>query len=507
MAEPILRLKNITKRFPGVIALDNMKLDVYPGEVHALLGENGAGKSTLMKIISGVYAKDEGTIICRGKEVDIKTPLEAKQLGINIIYQEFNLFPQLTVAQNIFAGREPRKTIKGLLDEKKLNKKAQEILDTLSLDISPTEKIEDLSVAKQQMVEIAKAVSFNADILIMDEPTAALTETEIEALFSIIKKFKKQGVGIIYISHRLQELEQIADRVTVFRDGQWVGATLYKATTDAELIRMMVGRDVSDFFHERESHATTEKVLEVKGLTRHGYFEDVNFHLNKGEILGFSGLMGAGRTEVARAIFGADSIDTGQIFLNGTEQNITSPTAAIKSSIGYLSEDRKKDGLALSLSVSDNVVLSSIPQFSTSLSIIQDKKVKTTVQELCDRLRIKTPSLEQKVVNLSGGNQQKIIVAKWLCRQSKIFIFDEPTRGIDIGAKVEIYDLMNELVKEGTSIIMISSELPEILAMSDRIIVMHEGRIKGELPGKGATQEKIMHLATGGARQEALEYE
>ncbi len=498
MTDPILKLENITKRFPGVLALDNMQLEVYPGEVHALLGENGAGKSTLMKIISGVYPKDEGKIFYIGEERDIKNPTMARDLGINIIYQEFNLFPQLTVAQNIFAGREPQSFIKGILSEKKLNQEAQIIIDSLNLDFSPTEKIENLSVARQQMVEIAKAVSFNADVLIMDEPTAALTESEINELFKTIKKFRAQGVAIIYISHRLQELDQIADRVTVFRDGQWVGTKKYQETSKSELIKMMVGRDVKDFFHKRDSFVKEKKVFETKNLNSKGKFSNISFHLNEGEILGFSGLMGAGRTEVARAIFGADSFDSGKIFVKGEKQKITSPTAAIKHNIGYLSEDRKKDGLTLSLSVTDNTIIASIPKFSNNIGIINDNKSRKVTQELCSNLKIKTPGLDQQVVNLSGGNQQKIILAKWLCRQSKILIFDEPTRGIDVGAKVEIYDLMIKLVKEGTSIIMISSELPEILAMSDRIYVMHEGRIAGEMMGEDATQENIMHLATGG---------
>jgi len=498
VVEPILKLENITKRFPGVLALDRMQLEIFPGEVHALLGENGAGKSTLMKIISGVYPKDGGKIFFKGEQKEIKNPLHAKKLGINIIYQEFNLFPQLTVAQNIFAGREPRSFLKGILNEKKLNREATAILSSLNLDISPKETIEELSVAKQQMVEIAKAVSFNADILIMDEPTAALTEKEINELFKIIKKFRSRGVAIIYISHRLQELEQIADRVTVFRDGKWVGTKIYNKTSNAELIKMMVGRDINDFYHKRESFAENKKILEVENFNSKDKFQNINFHLNKGEILGFSGLMGAGRTEVARAIFGADKLDSGKLYINGTNQNITSPTAAIKHNIGYLSEDRKKDGLTLSLTVTDNIILASIPDFSDKLGIINNRSSCKATRDLCQTLKIKTPSIEQAVINLSGGNQQKIIIAKWLCRHSEILIFDEPTRGIDIGAKIEIYDLMNKLAQEGCSIIMISSELPEILAMSDRIIVMHEGKITGEIMGRDATQEKIMHFATGG---------
>ncbi len=496
MVKPILQMKNVTKTFPGVLALNNLSFDICKGEVHALLGENGAGKSTLMKIISGVYPKNEGKMFYKGKEVQIQNPLTAQKMGISIIYQEFNLFPQLTVAQNIFIGREPRSNIKGLLDEKQLNEDTQTILDSLNLDIKPSQIVASLPVARQQMVEIAKAISFNAEVLIMDEPTSALTESEIEQLFRIIKDLKAQGVGIVYISHRLQELDELADRVTVMRDGEWVGTVDYKDTTPSKLISMMVGRDIKDMFPKRKAKIG-ETLLEVETLCRETHLDNVGFRLNKGEIVGIAGLMGAGRTELARAVFGADKTEVSEIKFEGRKVKIKSPTDAIKLGIGYLTEDRKKDGLALNLDVEENTILASIREFCDRFGIIKKKKCTATTKDLIDSLRIKTPSLQQKVVNLSGGNQQKIILAKWLCKHSKLLIFDEPTRGIDVGAKVEVYEIMSNLAESGVGIIMISSELPEILGMSDRILVMREGKIAGELSKLEATQEKIMTLATG----------
>ncbi len=496
MEEPILKMKNITKTFPGVLALNSLSFDVRKGEVHALLGENGAGKSTLMKIISGVYPKDEGQMFYKGKEILVQNPLAAQKLGINIIYQEFNLFPQLTVAQNIFIGREPRTGVKGILDEKRLIENTREILDSLALDIKPTQVVSDLSVARQQMVEIAKAISFNAEILIMDEPTSALTESEIVQLFRIIKDLSSRQVGIVYISHRLQELEELADRVTVIRDGEWVGTVNFSDTTPATLISMMVGRDIKDMFPKRKPKIG-ENLLEIEDISREGHLDNIGFKVKKGEILGIAGLMGAGRSELARAIFGADKADSSQLKFEGKKVKIKSPRDAIKLGIGYLTENRKKDGLALSLDVEENTILASIRDFCNGIGIINKKKCVKTTKDLVKSLKIKTPSLHQKVMNLSGGNQQKIIIAKWLCKHSKLLIFDEPTRGIDVGAKVEVYELMNKLADSGVGIIMISSELPEILGMSDRILVMREGRIAGEILKTEATQEKIMALATG----------
>lgn len=497
MSDPILKLQNITKRFPGVLALDNFSFDIYPGEIHALLGENGAGKSTLMKIISGVYEKDSGNILFHDRDADIPDPLSAQQQGITIIHQELNLFPQLTVAQNIFIGREPRSRIKGILDEKQLNKDAEKILESLKLNINSTDKVETLTVAKQQMVEIAKALSFQAEVLIMDEPTSALTESEITQLFKIIRELRDNNVAIVYISHRLAELEEIADRVTVMRDGTWVNTLMYRDTSNPELIAMMVGRDIAKMFHKKKADIG-ELLLSVSGLNRKGYLEDINLEIRKGEILGIAGLMGAGRSELAKAIFGADRIDGGDIQFEGRSVSIGSPSDAIKLGIGYLTEDRKRDGLVLNHSVEENTVLASIEKFMNGLGFINDHECRAVTREQVNNLKIKTPTLEQKVINLSGGNQQKVIIAKWLCRESKLLIFDEPTRGIDVGAKVEVYELMAGLAEKGVAIIMISSELPEILAMSDRIIVMHEGRITGELQAGEASQEKIMEYATGG---------
>lgn len=497
MAEPILQLQNITKKFPGVLALDEFSFDIYPNEIHALLGENGAGKSTLMKIISGVYQKDSGNVLFHGKSASIKDPLSAQEQGITIIHQELNLFPQLTVAQNIFIGREPRGFFKGVLDEKQLNEDAEVILKSLKLNISPTEKVVDLTVAKQQMVEIAKALSFKAEVLIMDEPTSALTESEIVQLFRIIKDLRDNGVAIVYISHRLAELEELADRVTVMRDGKWVNTVMYEDTSNPELISLMVGRDIDKMFHKNESQIG-EVLLEVHGVNRKGYLKDINIAVRRGEILGIAGLMGAGRSELAKAIFGADKIDSGELHIDGKKVSINSPVDAIKLGIGYLTEDRKKNGLVLSHSVEDNTILASLGKVINSLGVINSGSCKEVTQKQVNSLKIKTPTLEQKVVNLSGGNQQKVIIAKWLCCDSRLLIFDEPTRGIDVGAKVEVYDLMSQLAAKGVAIIMISSELPEVLAMSDRILVMHEGRITGELSAQEASQEKIMSYATGG---------
>lgn len=493
MSDTLLVMKKITKRFPGVLALDGVNFEIRKGEVHALLGENGAGKSTLMKILSGVYQKDEGEIILAGNPIILNGPLAAQHLGISIIHQEFNLCSDLTVAQNIFIGREHRNG--WLLDDNKQNQAAAEILKSLNLDISPDTQVSSLTVAQQQMVEIAKALSCQSRILIMDEPTAALTESEIESLFKVTRMLKAQGVGIVYISHRLEELAIIADRATVMRDGTYVGTVNYQDTTLDELISMMVGRDLDNIFPPHHSAVTEEVVLSVKNLCRKGVLNNVSFDLHRGEILGFSGLMGAGRTEVARAIFGADPIDSGSITLNGKQLAGHAIGDAIESGIGYLTEDRKQEGLALGLSVETNTLLSNYPRFANSLGVIDEATGSTIAGQLSKRLRIKTPDLQQLAGNLSGGNQQKIIIAKWLCKDTDILIFDEPTRGIDVGAKYEIYELMYELVRQGKSIIMISSELPEILGLSDRILVMRHGCITGELQRKDANQQNIMKYA------------
>ncbi|MEG2990157.1 MAG: sugar ABC transporter ATP-binding protein [Citrobacter sp.] len=496
MSETFLQMSHITKRFPGVLALSNVDFALRKGEVHALLGENGAGKSTLMKILSGVYQPDEGDIIFEGQPVTFANPLSAQSAGITIIHQEFNLFPELTVEENIFIGREFCKNNRWRLDEKQQRQAAIDILQKLNLNISPDTLVADLTVAQQQMVEIAKAISVNAKILIMDEPTAALTETEIDSLFQVTRLLKEQGTGIVYISHRLEELALIADRATVMRDGQFIATVDYDAVKISDLIAMMVGRDLGNIYPRREPLAQRKPVLEVSGLTRNGVLNNIDFTLYQGEILGFAGLMGAGRTELARAIFGADPIDGGTLKLNGNVTVIKDIPDAIKQGISYLTEDRKKEGLALGLSVERNIMLGNYPEYSDRYGNVDSKRCQKTSEEQVKALRIKTPHLEQAALNLSGGNQQKIIIARWVCKDTDILIFDEPTRGIDVGAKLEIYELMNRLVAKGKSIIMISSELPEVLGMCDRILVMRSGRITGELASDDATQEKIMQYAT-----------
>ncbi|HHU9542247.1 TPA: sugar ABC transporter ATP-binding protein [Escherichia coli] len=496
MSETFLQMKHITKRFPGVLALNDVQFSLRRGEVHALLGENGAGKSTLMKILSGVYQPDEGEIIFEDKPVSFSDPLSAQNVGITIIHQEFNLFPELTVEENIFIGREFCKKNRWRLDEKQQRQATIEILQKLNLAIKPDTLVADLTVAQQQMVEIAKAISVNARILIMDEPTVALTETEIESLFRVTRLLKEQGTGIVYISHRLEELALIADRATVMRDGQYISTVDYECVKISDLIAMMVGRDLGNIYPRREALQQRIPVLEVNGLTRKGVLNDINFTLYRGEILGFAGLMGAGRTELARAIFGADSIDSGTLKLNGKETVIKDISDAIQQGISYLTEDRKKEGLALNLSVERNIMLGNYPEYSDRFGNVDSRRCQQTSEEQVKALRIKTPNLEQAALNLSGGNQQKIIIARWVCKDTDILIFDEPTRGIDVGAKLEIYELMNRLVAKGKSIIMISSELPEVLGMCDRILVMRSGRITGELSAKEATQEKIMQYAT-----------
>ena len=496
MSETFLQMSHITKRFPGVLALSYVDFALRKGEVHALLGENGAGKSTLMKILSGVYQPDEGDIIFEGQSVSFANPLSAQSAGITIIHQEFNLFPELTVEENIFIGREFCKNNRWRLDEKQQRQAAIDILQKLNLNISPETLVADLTVAQQQMVEIAKAISVNAKILIMDEPTAALTETEIDSLFQVTRLLKEQGTGIVYISHRLEELALIADRATVMRDGQFIATVDYDAVKISDLIAMMVGRDLGNIYPRRGPLAQRKPVLEVSGLTRNGVLNNIDFTLYQGEILGFAGLMGAGRTELARAIFGADPIDGGTLKLNGKVTVIKDIPDAIQQGISYLTEDRKKEGLALGLSVERNIMLGNYPEYSDRYGNVDSKRCQKTSEEQVKALRIKTPHLEQAALNLSGGNQQKIIIARWVCKDTDILIFDEPTRGIDVGAKLEIYELMNRLVAKGKSIIMISSELPEVLGMCDRILVMRNGRITGELASDDATQEKIMQYAT-----------
>ena len=493
---PIVEMKNLNKSFPGVRALIDARFELVAGEVHALMGENGAGKSTLMKVLAGVYQKDTGEIRINGQEVDIPDPRAAQALGIGIIHQELNLMNHLNVAQNIFIGREPRNKF-GVIDKQKMRADTQAILDRLHLKLDPGTLVSELTVAKQQMVEIAKALSFHGTrVLIMDEPTAALNNVEIDDLFRIIGQLKEHGVGIVYISHKMDELKRISDRVTVMRDGQYIDTVPTATTSMDTIISLMVGRPLFEGDGPNAPAADNEIVLEVRNLNRGRAIKDVSFNVRKGEILGFAGLMGAGRTEVARAIFGADKIDSGEILVHGNKVSIQSPADAVKHGIGYLSEDRKHFGLATGMSVASNIVLATMKRFLSFNFVLKQSVIRDSGNSFVKQLDIKTPSLEQKVSLLSGGNQQKIVIAKWLVRDSEILFFDEPTRGIDVGAKSEIYKLLNALAQQGRAIVMISSEWPEVLRLSNRILVMCEGRITGEISSADATQEKIMRLAT-----------
>ncbi len=501
----LLKVSGISKSFPGVKALQDVQFELNRGEVLALVGENGAGKSSLMKILSGIYSKDAGTILFEGREVDIDSPKTAQGLGISIIHQEMNLMPHLTVAQNIFIGREPRAGV--FVRERVLNARAGELLNRLGIELDPNALVEGLTVAKQQMVEIAKALSFEAKVLIMDEPTSALTVTETETLFTLIEGLKATGTGIIYISHRMDELRRITDRVTVLRDGQYIG-TLEKSQFDIPtVIEMMVGRVIEEGARPVAlERAANDIVLKVGGLNTRSLLKDVSFELRRGEILGFSGLMGAGRTEVARAIIGADARTSGTIEINGAPASIKKPSDAVALGLGYLSEDRKQFGLLLEQDVNTNILLASLKNYTDALGFVHTNKGKQLSRGYVDSLRIKTPSISATTKNLSGGNQQKVVIAKWLARDCDILIFDEPTRGIDVGAKEEIYRLLNELVAEGKSIIMISSELPEVLRLSHRIVVMANGRITGILDNEDASQAKIMEYATRmGHEKEAVQ--
>ena len=492
--EVILTMEGIDKSFPGVHALDHVNLEVRRGEVHALMGENGAGKSTLMKVLTGIYTRDSGTITYEGKEVEFHGPKEAQEAGIVIVHQELNMMNHLTVAQNIFIGREFMKG--GIIDDAKMNEESKKLFEQLGIKIDPTEKMGNLTVGKQQMCEIAKAISHKAKVIIFDEPSAALTEAEIEELFKIIRDLRDKQLGIVYISHRMDEIKVITDRVTVMRDGGYVGTLITEDCTKDDIINMMVGRVIyEDPKTKSMVPPDAPVVLKVEHLNAGKMVQDVSFELHKGEILGFSGLMGAGRTETARALFGADPKESGDIYVNGKKVDIKSPKDAVALGIGYLSEDRKRYGIVVDKSVAENSTMAHLKNFVKGLFIDKKKEVAAT-QDYIKRLNTKTPSTDQLVVNLSGGNQQKVVLAKWLVKDCDILIFDEPTRGIDVGAKSEIYHLMNELVAQGKSIIMISSEMTEILRMSDRIVVMCEGKKTAEIDIAAATQENIMHAAT-----------
>ena len=495
MNEPLLEVQGISKSFPGVRALQDVQFRLDAGEVLVLVGENGAGKSTLMKILSGIYQKDAGTIRIDGREVDIAGPAEAQRLGISIIHQEMNLMPDLTVAQNIFLGREPRRG--PMLDEKALNRNTARLLADLGIPLSPRRRVSDLTVAAQQMVEIAKALSVDARVLIMDEPTSALTDTEVETLFGLIDSLRAAGTGIVYISHRMEELRRLADRVTVLRDGQYIGSLERSEIDVPTIIEMMVGRTLETSSRpELPENASHEVVLKVEGLSTRSLLKDVGFELRRGEILGFAGLMGAGRTETARAVIGADRSTSGTVEVHGTQVRIRQPADAVRHGIGYLSEDRKTLGLMLEQSVTANTIAASYDRFTGFLGVVNDRRARRVAAQYVEELRTRTPSVDQPVKLLSGGNQQKVVIAKWLVRDCEILIVDEPTRGIDVGAKEEIYRLLQRLAAEGKSIIVISSELPEVLRLSHRIVVMANGRVQGTLDNEDATQNSIMELAT-----------
>jgi ribose transport system ATP-binding protein len=494
MSNVLLEVEGVRKEFPGVLALDDMHLTLRKGEVLALVGENGAGKSTLMKLLSGIYTPDSGSFRLLGEPFVPANPRHAQESGISIIHQEFNLMPHLTVAQNILIGREPRAGL--FLSDRALNRAAGELVDRLGLPLDVRAVVGNLTVAKQQMVEIAKALSFDARVLIMDEPTAALNDAEVEALHDLIRRFVREETGVIYISHRIDELKSITDRVTVIRDGSYVETLDTAATTMKEVVSLMVGRSITSEAKPVGVRDGREVVLSVEGLCTKELLKDVSFELREGEILGFAGLMGAGRTEVARALVGADRASAGTIHLRGRAISVRSPADAVRRGIGYLSEDRKQLGLLVEHDVSANISLPALGELFSRWGFVNSAASGRAAREMVQTLGIRTPSVHQAVKNLSGGNQQKVVLAKWLVKDCDILIFDEPTRGIDVGAKEEIYDLLNDLAARGKSIIMISSELTEVLRMSHRIVVMTEGRVSGVLDRSEATQESVMHLAT-----------
>jgi len=499
MSETIIETQNVTKRFPGVVALDNVNFSCKKGEVHALVGENGAGKSTLMKILAGVYQQDEGEILLRGEPVRFHDPHHAQSLGISIIYQELNLLPDLNVAENVFLGREPRSRL-GFINIQELERQAGEALNRLGVDIDPRTPLRQLSVARQQMVEIAKALSLNAELVIMDEPSATLGGQDLQNVFDVISALKQQDVAVIYISHRIAEVFVVADRVTVLKDGKVVDTKKVADIGRGELVRMMIGRTFSESFPPRAA-SVGEKVLTIEGVSSGRELSEVSFDIHAGEIVGIAGLTGSGRTELAQCVFGVRPVDSGSIKFVRTGQSPGNPRQAMKNKIGFLTEDRKAEGVVLDLSVRHNVALPSLHERQRWGFVLQ-RKEEQIVGEMIDKLACRTPSLRQEVQYLSGGNQQKVVLAKWLVSEPELLIFDEPTRGIDVGAKSEIWHLMRELANQGTAILMISSELPEIIGMSDRVIVMHRGRIAGELKGDQATEEKVLMLSTYGELHE-----
>ena len=498
---PVIRMEHIHKSFGGVHALNDVQMDVYAGEVHALLGENGAGKSTLIKTMTGVHEPDSGEIFLYGERVTFSGPREAQQQGIGAIYQEPSLFPDLDIAENIMAGRQP--TRGGRIDWGEMYRTARELLEQLGVELSPRTKARNLSVAQQQTVEIARALSLDAQLLIMDEPTSSLTVTEVEELFRIIRQLREAGTAIIFISHRLEELFAVADRVTILRDGQYVATRDMDEVKTEDLIQMMVGRQVDDLF-PKEPAPVGDAVLQVRNLTAPGKFEDVSFDLHEGEILGLAGLIGAGRTDVARALFGIQAIQAGTIRVDGEEVTIGNPREAMNLGLSFVPEDRQHHGLVLPMSIAANVTLPILPRFATA-GWLHEAEARKVAASAAERLDVRSAGIRQKARELSGGNQQKVVLAKWLETEPRILILDEPTRGIDVGTKAAVHRLMSDLANEGVAILMISSELPEVLGMSDRILVMREGRVTGAFTREEATQEKIMALATAAAGQELEE--
>ncbi|MDD7770196.1 sugar ABC transporter ATP-binding protein [Suipraeoptans intestinalis] len=492
--KPIFQVKQISKSFPGVKALTEVSIDFYPGEVHALVGENGAGKSTLIKIMSGVYTPTDGELIYQGEKLSFKAPKEAIDLGILVIHQELSVANHLTVAENIYLGCEPRRK-NGMLDRKKMNRDAQAILDEMNVDMQADMLAGHLNAAQQQMIEIAKVISKQARIVIMDEPTSSLSEHEIQSLFIQIKKLIEKNVSVVYITHRMKEITEIGHRVTVLRDGCKVDTMQVKEVTEKEIVSRMVGREIGDYYHKKE-HKRGKEMLRVENLSKQGVFSEISFCAYAGEIVGFSGLVGAGRTEVMEAIFGATGYEEGKVYLEGKEVLFRTPKEAIRSKIGLVTEDRRRTGLLLKKKIRENIVLPSLTRHRKKLGFLNKAWEVTSSRQYMEKLKIKAPGIDTVVGTLSGGNQQKVILAKWLVADSKILILDEPTRGIDVNARSEFYTLMNDFVEQGGAIIMISSEMPEILGVSDRIIVMREGRISGELSREEATEQRVIHMAS-----------
>lgn len=497
----MIEMTGISKAFSGNQVLKDVSFTLEKGEIHALMGENGAGKSTLMKLLTGIYKRDAGTITVKGKEVNFSSPKEAEKAGIAVIHQELNILPHLSIAENLFLGKEETVGKTSILKTKSMNDKTKKVLAELGLHVNPSSPASELSVGKQQIVEIAKALSAEAEVIVMDEPTAALTDREIDTLFKTIRNLQKKGVSFIYISHRMEEIFSLCDRITVLRDGEFAGEKFIKDTSFEEIVQLMVGRELGERFPERNAQISEVK-LAVKGLTRNGHFENISFELRKGEVLSIAGLMGAGRTEVAQTLFGYRKADSGEVELDGQKVKITSPRAAKKLGIGYVTEDRKTEGLLVDFTVEENISLTNFHEIS-KYGLISQKKESALYNSMKERLGIRTSGPHQTAKSLSGGNQQKVVIAKWIGIEPELLILDEPTRGVDVGAKKEIYSIINQLAERGVAILMISSELPEVLGMADRVLVMHEGKLAGELSKEEMTQEKIMHYATGGERNAA----